>query len=62
MTRVSASLIAAVLLAVWPVAMPAARAEAPFAGNQAPGFYRMRLGRFEVTALLDGTPTFPIRR
>jgi glyoxylase-like metal-dependent hydrolase (beta-lactamase superfamily II) len=29
-------------------------------GVQAPGFYRMRLGRFEVTALLDGTHPFPI--
>jgi glyoxylase-like metal-dependent hydrolase (beta-lactamase superfamily II) len=37
-----------------------ARAAAPQVAQQAPGFYRMMLGRFEVTALLDGTHTFPI--
>ncbi len=37
-----------------------ARATAPQVARQAPGFYRMMLGRFEVTALLDGTHTFPI--
>ncbi|SFV05347.1 Metallo-beta-lactamase superfamily protein [Methylobacterium sp. 174MFSha1.1] len=36
------------------------RAAAPRVAEQAPGFYRMMLGRFEVTALLDGTHTFPI--
>lgn len=33
----------------------AARAEAPMVKTQAPGFYRMPLGVFEVTALSDGT-------
>jgi glyoxylase-like metal-dependent hydrolase (beta-lactamase superfamily II) len=28
-------------------------------GGQAPGFYRFFVGRFEVTALLDGTHPFP---
>lgn len=28
-------------------------------GGQAPGYYRMFVGRFEVTALLDGTHPFP---
>ncbi len=32
-----------------------ARAEAPMAKAQAPGFYRMMLGNFEVTALCDGS-------
>ena len=27
--------------------------------TQAPGFYRMMLGDFEITALLDGTHPFP---
>jgi glyoxylase-like metal-dependent hydrolase (beta-lactamase superfamily II) len=31
-----------------------ARAAAPLAGRQVPGVHRMRLGTFEVTALLDG--------
>lgn len=33
---------------------PLARAEAPMAGTQVPGYYRMQLGQFEVTALYDG--------
>jgi len=33
----------------------AALADAPFAKTQAPGWYRMMLGDFEVTALSDGT-------
>ncbi len=35
-------------------------AAAPMVSQQAPGFYRMRLGAFEITALSDGTHTFPI--
>jgi len=38
----------------------AAVAEAPQVRTQAPGFYRMMLGRFEITALLDGTHVFPV--
>ncbi|MEO6565914.1 MAG: MBL fold metallo-hydrolase [Casimicrobiaceae bacterium] len=34
---------------------PAAFAAAPLATGQAPGYYRMMLGDFEVTALSDGT-------
>jgi glyoxylase-like metal-dependent hydrolase (beta-lactamase superfamily II) len=41
------------------LAAPAARAAAPMAGFQAPGFYRMKLGAFEVTALSDGTSQMP---
>lgn len=39
-----------------------AHAAAPLVGGQAPGFYRMHVGRFEVTALLDGTHPFPSDR
>ncbi|MEC4591005.1 MBL fold metallo-hydrolase [Nitrospirillum amazonense] len=42
------------------VPAPAARAAAPQARTQAPGFYRMMLGDIEVTALLDGTHPFPV--
>ena len=35
-------------------------AEAPMAKSQAPGWYRMKLGSFEVTALSDGTVTLPV--
>jgi glyoxylase-like metal-dependent hydrolase (beta-lactamase superfamily II) len=34
-------------------------AAAPFAAAQAPGWYRIALGDYEVTALLDGTHPFP---
>jgi glyoxylase-like metal-dependent hydrolase (beta-lactamase superfamily II) len=37
-------------------------AKAPFARGQAPGWYRMSLGDFEVTALLDGTVALPIEK
>lgn len=36
-----------------------ARAAAPMAGTQAPGYYRMMLGDFEITALSDGTIDLP---
>ncbi|MRW84166.1 MBL fold metallo-hydrolase [Pseudoduganella sp. FT26W] len=34
-------------------------AAAPFAKTQAPGYYRMMLGDFEVTAICDGTSNLP---
>ena len=37
-----------------------ALADAPQVKTQGPGFYRIMLGGFEVTALLDGTHPFPI--
>ena len=36
-----------------------ASAEAPQVRTQAPGFYRVMVGDFEVTVLLDGTHPFP---
>jgi glyoxylase-like metal-dependent hydrolase (beta-lactamase superfamily II) len=38
----------------------ASQAAAPLARTQAPGYYRMTLGTFEITALSDGTHAFPI--
>jgi glyoxylase-like metal-dependent hydrolase (beta-lactamase superfamily II) len=38
-----------------------AHASAPFAKAQAPGWYRMTLGDFEVTALNDGTAQIPMQ-
>lgn len=38
----------------------AARAAAPFVKDQAPGFYRMPLGDYEITALSDGTIPLPL--
>jgi len=37
-------------------------AAAPQVGSQAPGFYRMALGKFEITALSDGTHPFPVHK
>jgi glyoxylase-like metal-dependent hydrolase (beta-lactamase superfamily II) len=43
------------LLGLAPIAVtPLARAEAPKVATQVPGYYRMMLGQFEVTALYDG--------
>lgn len=47
--------LAAVVLSALP-----ARAEAPQVKTQAPGWYRMPLGAFEVTALSDGTVGLPV--
>lgn len=35
-------------------------AKAPLVGGQAPGWFRMKLGDFEVTALSDGTVALPV--
>ncbi len=39
-----------------------AQAEAPIVKIQAPGFYRMMLGEFEITALSDGTTSLPLTK
>ena len=52
----------AVLLAVGGLLPAHARAEAPMARLQAPGFYRLMLGDFEVTVLSDGTNPLPATR
>ena len=56
LTLLSAALVAGT--AALP-AMPA-HAAAPMAKAQAPGFYRFKLGAFEVTALSDGTDDLPM--
>ena len=40
----------------------AAHAAAPQVKTQAPGFYRMALGDFEITALSDGTVALPVEK
>jgi len=44
----------ALVLATLLCCAPLARAEAPMAKTQVPGYYRIQLGEFEVTALFDG--------
>jgi glyoxylase-like metal-dependent hydrolase (beta-lactamase superfamily II) len=52
----SCRFIAAAIL----LAATAAHAAAPQVRTQAPGWYRTMLGRFEITALSDGTHAFPV--
>lgn len=60
-TSLPRTVIAAALTAALSVSAPiAARAEAPLAQGQAPGWYRMNLGQFQVTALSDGTVALPV--
>ena len=40
--------------------VPAAQAALPMQGKQAPGYYRFKLGDYEVTMLHDGERTFPL--
>lgn len=54
------SVVAKSLIAALALAAAAAQAEAPPAKGQAPGWYRMQLGSFEVTALNDGTVDLPV--
>jgi glyoxylase-like metal-dependent hydrolase (beta-lactamase superfamily II) len=60
MIRVSrfAAVLAVALAAV--MASCQARAEAPLSRLENPGFYRMTLGDFDITALSDGTHVFPV--
>jgi glyoxylase-like metal-dependent hydrolase (beta-lactamase superfamily II) len=50
---------AAMAAATLPGLIDTARAAAPPAGTQAPGYYRVRVGGLEVTALLDGHLEIP---
>ncbi|MEP7283966.1 MAG: MBL fold metallo-hydrolase [Rubrivivax sp.] len=54
------ALHAVVLTIALSVAAVSASADAPKAGGQAPGWYRMALGAFEITALSDGTVDLPV--
>jgi glyoxylase-like metal-dependent hydrolase (beta-lactamase superfamily II) len=54
----AAAVIAAVAFST--IAMAPVQAAAPMAKTQAPGYYRMTLGDFEVTALFDGSFDLPV--
>ena len=60
MNRRSMINVAAAALSASLLAYPGAQAAAPFARSQAPGYYRMMLGEFEITVLNDGTMMFPV--
>jgi glyoxylase-like metal-dependent hydrolase (beta-lactamase superfamily II) len=59
MCRPMKSFAAVIGLALSICCLRSGHAAAPMAGTQAPGFYRMLLGNFEVTALNDGVGPFP---
>ena len=60
MNRSIRILAAAAALAALPLLPGAALAEAPMVKTQAPGYHRVMVGDFEVTALLDGTMKLPV--
>ena len=59
---ISVRLLRAAAVSVLTIAFSVAHAAAPMAKISAPGFYRMMLGDFEVTALLDGTVELPVNQ
>lgn len=54
------TLLAATLAVACTLLAPTGHAAAPLVGTQAPGYYRMMLGDYEITALSDGSHVFPI--
>jgi glyoxylase-like metal-dependent hydrolase (beta-lactamase superfamily II) len=54
-------LFSAIQMATIAFAVGAAHAAGPMQKTQAPGFYRMMLGEFEVTAISDGTVKLPMK-
>ena len=58
-TVLSAAAATACALGAGAPASPA-KAAAPPAGKQAPGFYRYKVGDIEVTAVTDGANVFPL--
>lgn len=53
--------LAVMLAAIGMFGLAPLQAHAPMVKTQAPGYYRMMLGEVEITALLDGTATMPIK-
>lgn len=58
--RILAARLLIALLSIVVLYPLSATAAAPQVRTQGPGFYRLMLGDFEVTALLDGTHPFPV--
>ena len=59
-TALASAMAICAVTAVSLAPVSAAHAAAPMAKTSAPGFYRMMLGDFEVTALSDGTVDLPV--
>jgi glyoxylase-like metal-dependent hydrolase (beta-lactamase superfamily II) len=62
MHRITRSLLASACLALAGLHAQPTLAEAPMVRTQAPGYYRLMLGDFEVTVLSDGTHQLPAMR
>ncbi len=60
LTRRGALAAAPAMAAGAAIAPGQARAAAPVARQQGPGYYRYRLGDFQITAVTDGVSTYPI--
>ena len=53
-----AALVGAAAASLLPLASGSAHAAAPLSGRQAPGWYRYKVGSFEVTVVTDGINRF----
>ncbi len=60
LTRLSAAALLLAAAFVAPPAVGTAQAAAPMVRTSAPGYHRMMLGDFEITALSDGTVALPL--
>ncbi|HXM31301.1 MAG TPA: hypothetical protein VN919_03975, partial [Xanthobacteraceae bacterium] len=62
-TVLSGAALAGAAIALGPIALKntSARASAPAAGKQVPGFYRYKVGDYEITALNDGVFNFELK-
>jgi len=60
--RTSALAVMTAISSLGPMGMGVAHAGAPMVKTSAPGYFRMMLGDFEVTALSDGTVNLPIHQ
>src|SRR5260370_12497805 len=58
-TMLAGTAAAAVVMSARMTVTPA-RAAAPATGKQAPGFYRYKVGSYEITVVTDGARLFPL--
>src|SRR5205823_11052831 len=59
-TMLAGTAVAAAAVAIPRSIVPPARAAASPIGKQAPGFYRYKVGSYEITVVTDGARSFPL--
>src|SRR5437870_13530557 len=59
-TRLAGTAVAAAAVAIPRSIVAPARAAASPIGKQAPGFYRYKVGSYEITVVTDGARSFPL--